>query len=307
MKELYKVYRPKRFRDVIGQPEAVKTLEVAIKTKKVDHAYLFSGESGTGKTTLARILAKELNCSGMDLHEMNSASFRGIETIRQVQARVGTSPTKGDARVWIIDECHRLTGEAQDAVLKILEDTPSHVYFFLCTTTPQKLIKAIRTRCTPIQTKPLKPKDMGKLLFGICEKGNYNVPDEVVERIIEHSEGSPRMALVFLNQVVRLESEEDQLNCIFRTEDKKVAYDICKLFYKPKIRYSDVRPLLDSIQEDPETIRRIVLATFTKVMLGTRTNLYPRALVVIEAFRDHWYDCGKAGLVAACYEVLAAK
>src|SRR5437773_2031788 len=130
MRELYKKHRPRKFADVVGQPRAVAALESMVAAGEVPHSVLFAGPSGTGKTTLARILARELGC-GKNFKEINAAESRGIDSIREVQSVMGLAPMGGKCRVWLWDEAHRLTPDSQSALLKTLEDTPSHVYFML--------------------------------------------------------------------------------------------------------------------------------------------------------------------------------
>ena len=140
MSELYKKHRPKTLARVVGNKSTVEALRSMLEARTLPHTLLFHGPSGTGKTTLARIVKNELGCLPTDFHEHNSSDFRGIDFIRELRSKVNLAAA-GPCRVWIIDECHQLTRDAQNAALKILEDTPSHVYFFLCTTDPQKLIK----------------------------------------------------------------------------------------------------------------------------------------------------------------------
>jgi len=135
-----------------------------VKRNKVPHTLLFSGPPGCGKTTLARILRKKLNCGKYDFSEVNCADFRGIDMVRDIRSHLQQAPISGDCRVWLIDEAHKLSNDAQNAFLKMLEDTPNHVYFFLATTNPQKLLKTIRTRCTEVVVKSLGDKNMEELI-----------------------------------------------------------------------------------------------------------------------------------------------
>ena len=206
--ELYKKHRPKNFEDLIGQTTAVRLLSKKMKSNNLPHTVLLTGPSGCGKTTVARILKRLLKCSKGDYKEINTADHRGIEDIREVNRRMRQAPIDGDCRIWLIDEAHKLTNDAQNAFLKMLEDTPKHVYFILATTHPQKLIKTIRTRSTQIDLKSLSNKDLEKLLLSISEKEKFNLPEDVLEKIIENSDGSARKALVLLDQVIELDEEE---------------------------------------------------------------------------------------------------
>ena len=140
-------YRPKRLADFLGNTETVQALRALMEREEMPHTILFTGPSGTGKTTLARIVARRLQCSEHDLQELNTADFRGIDTIRDVVRNMALCPMSGSCRVWILDEVHQLSKDAQHALLKALEDTPKHVYFLLATTDPAKLLPTIRTRC----------------------------------------------------------------------------------------------------------------------------------------------------------------
>jgi DNA polymerase III subunit gamma/tau len=217
MSELYKKYRPKEFRDVIGQGSAVKVLEAKLKSNNLPHTLLFAGPSGCGKTTLARIVCRKLKCSKHDFKELNSADFRGIDMVRNIRININKAPIGGDCRVWLIDECHKLTTDAQNAFLKMLEDTPDHVYFMLATTEPQKLLPTIRTRSTEIAVKNLTRKSLQKLILFVSASALIGIDTEVLEKIIECSDGSARKALVLLDQIAELKSEEDMIEAIKAT------------------------------------------------------------------------------------------
>jgi len=304
-KELYKVYRPRKFKDIIGQKEAVKILRTKIEKEELPHTILLSGPSGTGKTTIARILVRALKCSRHDFVEANNADLRGIEEVRKIRNVIQLTPLRGDCRVWLIDEAHKLTNDAQNAFLKMLEDTPDHVYFIFCTTEPEKLLKTIRTRSTEIGLHSLSTKDMLKLIANVSAKAKINLPEEVVENIIENSDGSPRKALVLLDQIKDLQNEDEMLRAIEASTAKDKGEFIGKLLLRPNVEWSELAECLkDNRKEDSEKIRRGVLGYMASVLLNNSGKTAARAFIVIGCFEDNLYNSGFAGLVYACFAVL---
>jgi len=302
--EMYKKYRPKTFKEIIGQTNSVKILRSKLKSKTLPHAILFSGPSGCGKTTLARIVRKALQCGMHDFTELDCADFRGIDMVRNIRTHLYQAPISGKCRIWLIDECHKMTGDAQNAFLKMLEDTPNHVYFMLATTDPQKLKTTIRTRCTEIVVKPLNSKHMNQLLNSVCSQENLRIPSEVLEKIIDNSNGSARKALVLLDQIIELKDADDMLNAIKTTSVEEQAISIARALHNPNTRWNELARVLKRIQnEDPEPIRWMILG-YAKAVLLSGGNRSDRAYLIIEAFRDHFYDSKWAGLVASCYEVI---
>jgi DNA polymerase III gamma/tau subunit len=269
--------------------------------KRLPHALLFTGPSGCGKTTFARILKERLKCMNRNYTEVNAANFRGIDMIRDLIDSLYSSPLGGRSRVAVIDECHQLTKDAQNALLKTLEDAPKHAYLILCTTDPSKLIPTIITRCTEIKVVGLEDKEIYRLVLTVANKEGKTVPKTVIEKITEVSEGSARKALVLLDQVIDLKDEAEQLDCIQKSDTKQQAIDLCRLIFR-FAKWNEVAAAIKVIKDEPETVRRIMLGYAASVCLGGG-KFAARAAQVINAFRDHFYDCGRPGLVLAAYDV----
>lgn len=302
MEELYKKYRPKDLDQIVGQDVAVRTLEAFIEQDSVPHFILFTGPSGCGKTTLARIVRRKLRCSR---HDFIEDAPRKIEDVRVIKRRIHQAPMKGKCRVWLIDECHKLTSDAQDEFLKILGETPNHVYFLFTTTDPQKLKDTIKNRRTEIIVKSLSDGSLSGLIDRVCKEEKMKIDKEVVDKIIENSEGSARKALVFLNTVIHLSSKKEQLNAIVTETAELQAFEITRaLLYNKKTTWNEMARILKATEgEEPEQIRWLVLACCKTEMLKAG-KFVGRAYVVIDAFRDNFYDSKHAGLAAACYEVI---
>lgn len=305
--ELYRVYRPSEFDQVIGQDEVVEVLESMIENNRVPRCLLASGPSGTGKTTVFRILHDLLQCSDLDFHEINAASNRGIEMVRDLQSHVGMSPSKkGGSRIWMIDECHALTGDAQNALLKTLEDIPSHVYFFLASTDPQKLKSTIITRSTHLKFKDIEPRELVGLLNAVCkEERGKTLPESVGKKIALLAEGSARKALVILHPVIDkdFDDEEGMLELLEKQDVKRSAVEICRGLMNKRTTWPEMATILRAVQEDPEQIRWMVLGYMANTALNGKP-ISGRAVMIIEHFRDNFYDSKKAGLVAACHGVI---
>ena len=301
--ELYKKHRPNDFDDIVGQDDSVKRLKVKIDNDELPHFILFTGPTGCGKTTLARIVRRKLHCSR---HDFIEGAPRKIEDVRLIKRRVNQAPMKGNCRVWLIDECHKLTSDAQDEFLKMLEDTPSHVYFLFTTTDPQKLKATIKNRATQVTVKPLCDSDLSDLLVSVCDIEKKKISSEVIDKIIDNSDGSARKALVHLDSVINLKTKQEQLNAIVTASAETQAFDIVRaLLYKQNTNWKQMSKVLKETEgEDPEQIRWLVLAC-CKTEILKAGKFAARAYVIIDAFRDNFYDCKMAGLCAACYEVIA--
>lgn len=199
---LYRKYRPQKFGDVVGQEPVVNLLTNTIGQKKISHAYLFSGGRGTGKTTVARIVAREIGCNDEDIIEIDAASNRGIDEIRELREAVRTAPFSSPYKVYIIDEAHMLTKEAANALLKTLEEPPSHVIFILATTDPEKLPHTIVSRCQKVVFKSPTLDTLSAHLTDVAKKEGYTLNTESAELIALHGKGSYRDALGVLEQIL---------------------------------------------------------------------------------------------------------
>ena len=204
---LYRKYRPETFDDVAGQEELVTLLTKTIEQNKISHAYLFCGGRGTGKTTVARIMARDIGCNQEDIIEIDAASNRGIDEIRELREAVRTAPFSSVYKVYIIDEAHMLTKEAANALLKTLEEPPKHVIFILATTDPDKLPTTIVSRCQKIIFKSPEVKTLANRLIDVSLKEGFNLSPEGAELIAKHSKNSYRDALGILEQVLTISSK----------------------------------------------------------------------------------------------------
>ena len=226
---LYRNFRPLKFSDMVGQEHITKTLRNQVMSGRVGHAYLFNGGRGTGKTTAAKILARVVNClnpvegepcneceickdildgSLTDVVEMDAASNNGVDDIRSIREEVNFLPTKAKYRVYIIDEVHMLSPGAFNALLKTLEEPPSHVKFILATTEPQKLPTTILSRCQRFDFKKIPENDIVKRLKIICESSDIKIDEEALKIMAVLSEGHMRDAISILERCSQENTEK---------------------------------------------------------------------------------------------------
>lgn len=301
--ELHLKLRPRSFKQLYGQPDAVEFFQDKLSTNTLPHALLLIGDPGTGKTTSARILKTKLGCSDHDFIEMNCAKERGIDMVREISDRTSVAPFGGRSRIFLLDEFHKATPDAMSASLKILEDIPNHVYFFLATSDPSKIIKAIISRCTPVRFNLLTPQTMMELLLYICGKVNITVSEHVLKRIIEVADGSPREGVKLLNKIITLDDEEKQLDAVISSDLKQQATSLAKLLMEKKPVWKEVAKVLLEFDGNPEDLRHQILGYATSAVLKGWGD-QKRALEIIKRFQYDFYASKKAGLVAACLEIV---
>ena len=295
-KALYRTYRPSTFEEVAGQQHIVRTFKNALATGKISHAYLFAGPRGTGKTTMAKLLAKALNCddgigcqcnacrnceainsnSHPDVLEIDAASNRGINEIKDLIEKVKYSTILGRYKVYIIDEVHMMTNEAFNALLKTLEEPPEHVIFILATTEPHKLLPTILSRCQRYDFGKVPNDEMSKRIQTILEKEGIEYNQDAVDLIISLSDGGMRDALSMLDQVLAYSgnrlNEEDVLS-IFSLESKAEKLSLIHSLLK-----NDVGDVLNRVQKylakgtDIKRLTNDLLSIFKDSLIYSLTN-----------------------------------
>lgn len=300
--ELYNKHRPKTLEKLVSNKQNVKILQKYADKKPKDrpHFFIFVGGAGCGKTTLAHIMAHMFGCRGDNLGEYNSASYRGIDSVRQIIDRMQRSPT-GDStcRAFILEEVHRLSGEALDAFLVPTENCPEHVYFFFTTTNPEKLGTALKSRAQIINVPTLTDEELVKVMERVARLEKADIESKTLAKIAERSAGSARMALSTLEKVLALPKEDHKHFEKMIEDTQTYAIDLCRLLMK-RPKWPEVSKLLRVLADNPEGVRLAVLGYANAVLLGGNPSAYD----IILCFEKNYYDTGKAGLSKSCFEFI---
>jgi DNA polymerase-3 subunit gamma/tau len=308
---LYRKYRPQTFDEVVGQEAVVRTLSNAIEGGKIRQAYLFAGPRGTGKTSLARILAKSVNCklgptthpdntchactsiaagTSLDVIEMDAASQRGIDDIREIRERVVLQPVEGRSKVYILDEAHQLTDAAWNALLKLIEEPPPHLLFVFCTTELQKVLPTVRSRCqTFVFQRPRLP-DLVRKLRLIADGEGITVPDAALALIARGGRGAYRDAESTLDQLASATAGtitvQDVLSLLGAFDDE-VLFRICDHVVDGDT--AGVLVFLEELSEQGQDLGRLVtdlLEHLRHLMLVQATGEVPDTLPVTDEARE---------------------
>jgi DNA polymerase-3 subunit gamma/tau len=308
---LYRKYRPQDFDEVVGQEDVVRTLRNAISSGQVRQAYLFAGPRGTGKTSLARILAKGLNCAqgptpspdkschacvsiangtSLDVIEMDAASQRGIDDIREIRERVVLQPVEGRYKVYILDEAHQLTDAAWNALLKLIEEPPPHLVFVFCTTDLAKVIATVRSRCqTFVFARPRLPELM-KVLRRDCDGEEIEAPDAALALIARSARGSFRDAESTLDQLAAATGGEITVQAVLQllgAVEEEALFRLCDLVVDADT--AGALALVEELSEQGQDISRLVtdlLEHLRHLMLVQHMGEVPETLPVTEETRE---------------------
>lgn len=299
-------YRPDNFDDLVGNETELEALQAILKRKKGrSKAFLITGSIGCGKTTVGRIIAKTLRIEGRDLHELNAADFRGVDTAREIREMIKMQPMFSKRKAWMLDEVHKLTGDCQDALFKVVEEPPKNTYFILCTTNPEKLRIALRRRCTPIKLKNLTSSDLKNLMKKVAKQAGKRTSNKAVAKIVKFAMGSPGMALMLLDKVIDLPKEK-QVNAVEVSEEEAAdSRALCRALLQCA-SWNRVAPILKRLQTaDSEAVRRQCLGWFNSVLVNGTYNETVKAAV--EAFSVPTFDTGKNGIALAAARTFSAR
>lgn len=301
MADLKEQYRPQNFDDFFGNDDTIIVLESLLKKEGgPPPAILLTGPRGCGKTTLAGIIKNVLGIHDRDFKEMNTADDRGIDKIRDLKKMIAFPPHMG-TRVVFMDECHRLTKEAQDALLKMIEIPPAHTRFVFATTDPQMLIAPFRSRCKIIEVELLNPAYTRDLINDILKREKIkDFPQKAIDLIVDLSEGSPREAIDLLDTAIACEDQRSMMSAIQKHKINEASVkDLCQALWKGA-SWKKVVEILKGISEDPESVRYAVLGYMSAILMNSGQK---RAAEIMTEFMDTFMYTKKSGLVLACYMV----
>ncbi len=311
MAALYRKYRPQDFDEVVGQEAIVRTLKNAISSGQVRQAYLFAGPRGTGKTSLARILAKGLNCvqgptpnpdkvcnacvtiangTSLDVVEMDAASQRGIDDIREIRERVVLQPAEGRYKVYILDEAHQLTDAAWNALLKLIEEPPPHLVFVFCTTDLSKVLPTVRSRCqTFVFARPRLP-ELVRYLRRVADGEGIQVPDQALALVARGARGSFRDAVSTLDQLASATENDISVQAVLQllgAVEEEALFRLCDLVVDRDT--AGALTFLEELAEQGQDLGRLVvdlLEHLRHLMLVQHMGEVPDSLPVTEETRE---------------------
>lgn len=306
---LHLKYRPRKLRDVLGQDPVVKSLEAILKAKARPQVFLFTGPAGTGKTTLARILAAEFGVTGPGIVEIDAASNSGIDDMRKVTEGLrytgfGDSPNKAI----ILNECQGLSKAAWDSLLTTTEEPPPHAFFMFTSTHPAKIPKAMVTRAQSFHLKALRYDDVMDVLEEVCEAEKFDTAGWVLKMVAEACDGSMRAALTMLSKVHAMDDEADVADLLERPLDDAEVIELCRALVDRKLSWGSLVDALkdmgDSVQ--PESVRIIACNYLAACLVGARSDRDAEALLdVLEPFAAPFDPTiGRAALLRAFGKVI---
>jgi DNA polymerase-3 subunit gamma/tau len=311
MAALYRKYRPQGFGDVVGQEAVVRTLKNAIAADQVRQAYLFAGPRGTGKTSMARILAKSLNCaqgptpdpdgtchacvaiaagSSLDVIEMDAASQRGIDDIREIRDRVVLQPVEGRYKIYILDEAHQLTDAAWNALLKLIEEPPPHLVFVFCTTDLSKVLPTVRSRCQTFVFQRPRLQDLVTVLTRVAEGEQIDAPPQALSLVARAARGSFRDATSTLDQLSSATEGKVTVQAVLQllgTVEEEALFRLCDLVIDRDT--AGALTFVEELSEQGNDLGRLVselIEHLRHLLLVQHMGEVPESLPVTEEARE---------------------
>lgn len=274
MTDLNKAYRPVQWDEVVGQDSAVRAIKSVLKSK-ASQALLLFGPSGVGKTTIARIAANEFGCNQSTILSIDAATHTGIEKMREVQDMIRYKPIMGDSgkRAVIVDECHRLSGNAWDSLLTSVEEPPQHMLWVFCTTNVAKVPITIKTRCAKFGLKEVSDKDLDFLVRDVAKGEQHKIPDEVIRVVVSEARGSPREALNNLSMCVDAKNRREAADLLKAVIDENSTIELCRFLANSSGSWVKCMAIIEKLaDESPESVRIVATNYFGKAIRSAKTN-----------------------------------
>jgi len=296
MTSLHAKYRPSAFEDVVGHTSVLKSLQ-SILQRKTSRTFLFHGPSGTGKTTLARIIAAEVGCEPGYIMEVDAATNNGVDNARDIQDTLRYLPMgqgKGRKAV-ILDEAHMLSKAAWNSLLKALEEPPSHVYWFICTTELDKVPATIKTRCTSIGLAPLSSDQIRAVVKRAAKGEGLKISDDVLEVIVAEARGSPRQALVNLDACADSKTRKEAADILKSAIASDATIELCRFLTGKGGSWAKAMEIVSRLKEEqPEGVRIVVCNYVAAVLKNTKSDKDAgRLLAILEAFEGTYNQSEK--------------
>lgn len=270
---LHLKYRPQMLSELVGHDGVRESLDNVINSRNPAHAFLFTGDKGVGKTTLARILAREFECVDESVIEIDAAVTNSVDDMRKLTEEMNFMGLTSTNKMYIIDECHLLSKQAWGALLKAVEEPPKHVYFCFCTTEAGKVPDTIESRCVSYTLKPLRYSEIMALLSYVVNEELIDIPVTIVQMVAEKAAGSARMALTMLQKVIGVHSDKKAQELLEAPDaEAPEIIDLCRMIMSSKTTWADIQKTINALKETttPESVRIVMVNYIAGALLRER-------------------------------------